>query len=59
MKLVEMVWIMMANHKFSAAEREAIWLAHEKKCPYTRELIDVSSSFLKPLFRRVVLFPFS
>jgi hypothetical protein len=33
----------MANQKFSAAEREAIWLAHEKKCAYTRELIDVSS----------------
>jgi hypothetical protein len=33
----------MADQKFSAAEREAIWLAHEKKCAYTRELIDVSS----------------
>ncbi len=33
----------MASQKFSAAEREAIWLAHEKKCAYTRELIDVSS----------------
>jgi hypothetical protein len=33
----------MAHQKFSAAEREAIWLAHEKKCAYTRELIDVSS----------------
>jgi hypothetical protein len=43
MKLVEMVWIVMANQKFSAAEREATWLAHEKKCAYTRELIDVSS----------------
>jgi hypothetical protein len=32
----------MASQKFSAAEREAIWLAHEKKCAYTRELIDVS-----------------
>lgn len=33
----------MANQKFTAAEREAIWLAHEKKCAYTRELLDVSS----------------
>ena len=33
----------MANQKFSAAEREATWLAHEKKCAYTRELMDVSS----------------
>jgi hypothetical protein len=33
----------MAHQKFSVAEREAIWLAHEKKCAYTRELIDVSS----------------
>jgi hypothetical protein len=33
----------MAGQKFSAAQREAIWLAHEKKCAYTRELIDVSS----------------
>ena len=33
----------MAKQKFSAAEREALWLAHEKKCAYTRELIDVSS----------------
>ena len=32
----------MARQKFSAAEREAIRLAHEKKCAYTRELIDVS-----------------
>ncbi len=33
----------MAAQKFSASEREAIWLAHEKKCAYTRELLDVSS----------------
>ena len=33
----------MAGQKFSAAEREVIWLAHVKKCAYTRELIDVSS----------------
>lgn len=33
----------MSTQKFSAAEREAIWLAHEKKCAYTRELLDVSS----------------
>jgi hypothetical protein len=33
----------MSKQIFSAAQREAIWLAHEKKCAYTRELIDVSS----------------
>lgn len=33
----------MAKQKFTAIEREAIWIAHEKKCAYTRELIDVSS----------------
>jgi len=33
----------MSTQKFSAAEREAIWLAHEKKCAYTREVLDVSS----------------
>ncbi|APP78594.1 HNH endonuclease [Xanthomonas hortorum] len=33
----------MSTQKFSAAEREAIWLAHGKKCAYTRELLDVSS----------------
>ncbi|MBN1662582.1 MAG: hypothetical protein JW943_03165 [Deltaproteobacteria bacterium] len=33
----------MADQRFTATEREAIWLAHEKKCGYTRELIDVSS----------------
>lgn len=33
----------MSKQKFSAIEREAIWIAHEKKCAYTRELIDVSS----------------
>jgi hypothetical protein len=33
----------MSSQKFSASQREAIWLAHEKKCAYTRELLDVSS----------------
>lgn len=33
----------MANQKFSASQREALWLAHEKKCAYTRELLDISS----------------
>jgi hypothetical protein len=32
----------MSSQKFSSAEREAIWLAHEKKCAYTRELLGVS-----------------
>lgn len=33
----------MSNQKFTASQREAIWLAHEKKCAYTRENLDVSS----------------
>jgi hypothetical protein len=33
----------MSSQKFSASQREALWLAHEKKCAYTRELLDVSS----------------
>lgn len=33
----------MADQKFSASEREAFWLAHAKKCAYTRELLDISS----------------
>ena len=33
----------MSRKKFRAVEREAIWLAHEKKCAYTRELVDVSN----------------
>ena len=33
----------MSIQKFSAAEREAIWLAHERKCAYTGELLDVSN----------------
>jgi hypothetical protein len=33
----------MSSQKFSASEREALWLAHGKKCAYTSELLDVSS----------------
>lgn len=33
----------MSNQKFNASQREAIWLAHEKKCAYTREPLDVSN----------------
>ena len=33
----------MASQKFSAAQREALWEAHDKKCAYTRELLDVSN----------------
>lgn len=33
----------MSTQKFSAAEREAIWLAHGKKCAYTGKLLDVSN----------------
>ena len=32
----------MSNQKFNASQREALWLVHEKKCAYTRELLDVS-----------------
>ena len=32
----------MSSQQFSAAQREAIWLAHERKCAYTREPIDIS-----------------
>src|SRR5688572_5534809 len=33
----------MSTQKFTAAEREAIWLAHDEKCAYTRELVDIGS----------------
>jgi len=33
----------MSRQKLNAIEREALWIAHEKKCAYTRELIDISS----------------
>ena len=33
----------MSTQKLSAAEREAILLAHEKKCAYTRKLLDESN----------------
>ncbi len=33
----------MSIQKLSAAEREAIWLAHGKKCAYTGKLLDVSN----------------
>jgi hypothetical protein len=33
----------MSSQKFSASQREALWLAHNKKCAYTRELLDISS----------------
>ena len=33
----------MSTQKFSASQREALWLAHERKCAYTREQLDVSS----------------
>jgi hypothetical protein len=33
----------VSSQKFTASEREAIWSAHEKKCAYTRELLDVSN----------------
>ena len=33
----------MSKQSFTAAQREAIWLAHSKKCAYTRELLDISN----------------
>lgn len=33
----------MSTQKFSAAQREALWLAYQKKCPYTSALLDLSN----------------
>lgn len=33
----------MSSQSFTAAQREAIWLAHSCKCAYTREILDVSN----------------
>lgn len=33
----------MSKQSFTAAQREAIWLAHSQKCAYTGELIDISN----------------
>ncbi len=33
----------MAKQSFTAEQREALWVAHNKKCVYTRELLDVSN----------------
>src|SRR5713226_531061 len=33
----------MAKQKFSPVFREALWIAHSKKCAYTHELIDLAS----------------
>ncbi|WP_251961815.1 hypothetical protein [Pseudomonas sp. Marseille-Q5299] len=33
----------MSKQAFTAAQREAIWLAHSRKCAYTRELLDISN----------------
>lgn len=33
----------MSSQSFTAAQREAIWLAHSCKCAYTRETLDVSN----------------
>jgi hypothetical protein len=40
----------MSSQKSSASQREALWLAHEKKCAYTREAsvaFTSTTSFLK------------
>jgi len=33
----------MSSQKFSAIQREAIWRAYDRKCAYTRALLDISS----------------
>ncbi|RQN06643.1 HNH endonuclease [Pantoea ananatis] len=33
----------MAKQTFTATQREAIWRAHYRKCPYTCELLDIST----------------
>ena len=33
----------MAIQKLNAVLREAMWIAHSKKCAYTHELIDLAS----------------
>ena len=33
----------MSKQKFNAAQRSAIWSAHQKKCAYTERLLDVSN----------------
>jgi hypothetical protein len=33
----------MSSQKFNAVVREALWIAHSKKCAYTQELIDLGS----------------
>lgn len=33
----------MSKQSFTAAQREAIWLAHSNKCAYTRETLDISN----------------
>ena len=33
----------MSSQKFTAAQREAIWIAHNKKCAYSGELLEVNN----------------
>lgn len=33
----------MSSQSFTATQREAIWLAYDRKCAYTRQLLDVSN----------------
>jgi hypothetical protein len=33
----------MSNQKITAVAREALWIAHARKCAYTHELVDLSS----------------
>lgn len=36
----------MSSQSFTATQREAIWLAYDRKCAYTRQLLDISSFHL-------------
>ena len=44
----------MSTQKLSAAEREAIWLAHGKKWAYTGELLDVSNYHIDHIIPKAI-----
>lgn len=33
----------MSSQSFTATQREAIWLAYDRKCAYTKQLLDISN----------------
>ena len=45
----------MSEQKFSAAEREAFWLAYQKKCPYTSQVLDLGSFHIDHLLPEKLL----